>query len=77
MNAGGRSEHELELESELETERQLRKQRETRISELEDERHRLRAAQEAPPRGPAKGPKAKASSYPVSFFDFEAMEEEE
>lgn len=38
-----RSEREIQLETDLETERKAKKDREVRISELEDENHRLRS----------------------------------
>jgi hypothetical protein len=66
VTEGTRNERELELERELEEERNLRKSREVRVSELEDENHRLKNVTPRPPRKPAKAP--------LTFFDAEEAE---
>lgn len=61
---GKRTEREVELEAELEKERSTRKQREIRLSELEDETFRLKQAGLKP--APAPAPVLPASSW--TFF---------
>lgn len=71
----GRTEHEIELETELDNERKAhattateKKQRELRISELEDELRRLRE----PPRDPPQPRKKKSPSGMREFLGWES-----
>lgn len=61
VNKGAKTERELALEQELEAERNGRKKDQTRLSELEDENHRLKEI----PADRSK-PKTKKSAGPIS-----------